>query len=181
MCGGFFVIFFSGFCLEGESELFSDWLVESDYTVAGFSLGAIRALEFTLQAAERIDRLLLFAPAFFQNRPRRYLDLQLRAWERDPEAYRERFLQHVAFPSDLDLAPYRAEGSGEELTFLLHYRWEAERLQEIRRRGTVIQVFVGERDRIVDVRGPLGFFAPEVDALYRFRHGGHLLRPVTAS
>jgi pimeloyl-ACP methyl ester carboxylesterase len=176
MRGGSCVIFFSGFCLRDESELFADWLVESDYAVAGFSLGAIRALEFALQSESRIDRLLLFSPAFFQTRPKRFADGQLRALDRDPAAYREAFFRNCAAPSDFDLAPYAAEGSREELEFLLRYVWEPEKLRRIRERGTVIEVFVGEKDRIIDASGATEFFAPEVDALYRFRHGGHILR-----
>lgn len=170
------MIYFSGFGLRDESELFSDWLVRSDYAVAGFSLGAIRALEFTLQSAGRIDRLLLFSPAFFQDRPERFIALQLRAWKRDAAAYRREFLRNCAAPSMRDLSPYAAEGSAEELEFLLRYRWEPEPLRRIRERGTVIEVFIGEKDRIIDAERAIGFFAPEVDALYRFCHGGHILR-----
>ena len=168
--------FFSGFCLGNEAELFADWLIESDYAVAGFSLGAIRALEFTLQSESRIDRLLLFSPAFFQTKPQRFVNLQLKAWDRDSAAYRENFFLNCAFPSDFNLMPYEAEGSREELEFLLRYRWDAAKLRQIRKRGTVIEVFLGEKDRIVDAEAAIAFFAPEVDALYRFRHGGHILR-----
>ena len=170
------MIYFSGFCLRDESELFADWLIESDYAVAGFSLGAIRALEYTLRSEKRIDRLLLFSPAFFQTKPERFIGLQLGAWERDPSAYRESFFRNCAAPSSFDLTPYAAEGSREELEFLLGYRWKAEQLRKIRERGTVIEVFAGEKDRIIDAEGAMAFFAPEVDALYRFRHGGHILR-----
>ncbi|WP_456392078.1 pimelyl-ACP methyl ester esterase BioV [Nitratifractor sp.] len=169
------MIYFSGFCLRGEAELFADWLMESDYAVAGFSLGAIRALEFALQSESRIDRLLLFSPAFFQTLPDRFAVRQLRAWDRDPEAYRKQFFQNCAAPSDRDLSPYAAQGSRQELAFLLDYRWEEEKLRAIRKRGTVIEVFVGEEDRIIDAEGAMKFFAPEVDALYRFRHAGHIL------
>jgi len=135
------VTYFSGFCLEGESELFSDWLVPGDFAVAGFSLGAIRAFEFTLGSESRIDRLLLFSPAFFQSRPERYLRLQLEAYARDPEGYRRTFLSRCAAPSGRDLSSYSVEGSPEELEFLLRYRWEEEKLRALRDRG----VWSGDR------------------------------------
>jgi len=169
------VIYFSGFCLKGESELFADWLIESDYAVAGFSLGAILALEFALQSESRIDRLLLFSPAFFQTLPERFGTRQLRAWDRDPEAYRKQFFQNCAAPSDRDLSPYAAEGTREELAFLLSYHWEEKKLRRIRECGTIVEVFVGEEDRIIDAAGAIEFFTPRVDALYRFRHAGHIL------
>lgn len=170
------MIYFSGFALRNESTLFADWLIGSDYAVAGFSLGAIRALEFAEQSDHRIDRLLLFSPAFFQTRPERFVTLQLAAWERDSAHYRDTFLHRCAAPSDLDLRPYAAEGSREELAFLLRYRWAPEKLRRIRERGTVIEVFIGEKDRIIDAERAAAFFAPEVDALYRFRDAGHILR-----
>jgi pimeloyl-ACP methyl ester carboxylesterase len=175
MSGGSCVTYFSGFCLEGEAELFADWLVRSDYTVAGFSYGAIRALEYALQSGRRIERLLLFSPAFFQTRGERYHSLQLRAFEKDPEVYVAKFLEHCAAPASRDLSCYRSEGSVEELRELLFYRWAPEKLRRVRERGTVIEVFVGDRDRIIDAEGAIAFFAPEVDALYRFRGAGHIL------
>jgi pimeloyl-ACP methyl ester carboxylesterase len=169
------VTYFSGFCLREESALFADWLVASDYAVAGFSYGAIRALEFALECERRIDRLLLFSPAFFQTRGARYIDLQLRAFRRDPEGYVATFLKRCADPSGRDLSPYRAPGTLRELETLLRYRWEPEKLRRIRERGTVVEVFVGDADRIIDAEGAIAFFAPEVDALYRFRGAGHIL------
>jgi pimeloyl-ACP methyl ester carboxylesterase len=170
------VIYFSGFSLRGEEHLFADWLVESDYTAAGFSYGAIRALEYALEHPGRIDRLLLFSPAFFQTRSERFVALQLQAFRRDPESYLDRFLQQVASPAQIDLHPYLSPGSEKELEALLRYRWEVGKLRQIAERGTVIEVFIGEEDRIIDAAGALEFFTPLATATYRFRKAGHLLR-----
>ncbi len=167
--------YFSGFCLRNESVLFTDWLVESEMAVAGFSYGAIRAFEHALESQRRIDRLLLFSPAFFQTRGDRYIDLQLRAFRRDPEGYVATFLRRCADPSGRDLGPYRAPGTARELEELLRYRWEPTKLRALRERGTVVEVFIGDADRIIDAEGAIAFFAPEVDALYRFRGAGHVL------
>ncbi len=170
------MIYFSGFSLEGEAELFSDWLVQSDYAVAGFSYGAIRALEYALASSRRIDRLLLFSPAFFQTKKERFITLQLEAFRQDPESYRRNFLARAAAGTGIDLEPYLKEGSCEELEELLRYRWEAEKLRTLRERGTVIEVFIGEKDRIIDAQGALEFFIPLATATYRFRKAGHFLR-----
>jgi len=170
------VTYFSGFCLRGESELFSDWLVESDYAVAGFSYGAIKALEYALASSQRIDRLLLFSPAFFQTRKERFFRMQLDAFRRDPEGYRQTFYGNVAYPVAIDLSPYEAEGSLEELEELLGYRWEEEKIRKVMGRGTVVEVFIGEKDRIIDAKGALEFFTPLATATYRFRKSGHILR-----
>ena len=168
--------YFNGFSFRGESELFADWLVKSDYAVAGFSYGAIRALEHTLAASRRIDRLLLFSPAFFQTRKERFLRMQLEAYRKGPMEYRHRFFENVAWPSNIDLDPYMGEGSYEELEELLYYRWDAEKIREVTGRGTVVEVFIGEKDRIIDAKGALKFFIPLATATYRFRHAGHVLR-----
>ncbi len=174
------MIYFSGFSLRGESGLFADWLVESDYAVAGFSYGAIRAVEYALGYSGRLDRLLLFSPAFFQTRSERFRRLQLEAYRRDPESYLRRFLANVTAPAEYDLHPYLHPGSVEELERLLNYRWSEKDLEALRTRGIVIEVFVGEQDRIIDAQGAAEFFTPLATATYRFRHGGHLLRPLTA-
>lgn len=169
------MIYFSGFCLRGESELFADWLVQSDYAVAGFSYGAIRALEYAFSSSRRIDRLLLFSPAFFQSKKERFVTLQLEAFRQDPESYRRNFLARAASPAHIDLEPYLKEGSYEELEELLRYRWEAEKLRTLQARGTVIEVFIGEKDRIIYTKGALEFFIPLATATYRFREAGHIL------
>ncbi len=168
--------FFSGFSLWGEAELFADWLVQSDYAVAGFSYGAIRALEHALSSPRRIDRLLLFSPAFFQTKKERFVTLQLEAFRRDPEGYRRNFLTRAVSGARIDLEPYLKEGTFEELEELLRYRWEAEKLRALWERGTVIEVFIGEKDRIIDAAGALEFFTPLATATYRFREAGHFLR-----
>lgn len=61
--------FFSGFSLQNESYLFDSFIKNSDYTVCGFSYGAIKAFEYTIKQIEngnRIDTLQLLSPAFFR-------------------------------------------------------------------------------------------------------------------
>ena len=38
--------YFSGFSLENEEELFSKYIIENDFTISGFSYGAIKAFEY---------------------------------------------------------------------------------------------------------------------------------------
>ncbi|MDD5212284.1 MAG: alpha/beta hydrolase, partial [Sulfuricurvum sp.] len=58
--------FYSGFSLINDQRFFDAYLVESDYTVAGFSYGAIKAARHAANSTSRIDTLQLFSPAFFQ-------------------------------------------------------------------------------------------------------------------
>ena len=59
--------YFNGFSLSNEEKLFSDYLVDSDLCIGGFSFGALKAFEHVYNSKERIDRLILLSPAFFQN------------------------------------------------------------------------------------------------------------------
>ena len=58
------MIFYSGFSLKDDEQFFSDYLLDQEYVVAGFSYGAIQAFEFALKTDKRIDTLQLFSPAF---------------------------------------------------------------------------------------------------------------------
>lgn len=61
-----FMRYFSGFCFQNEEALFEPYLIKSDFTVAGFSYGAIKAMEYAFTCKTRIDTLQLFSPAFFK-------------------------------------------------------------------------------------------------------------------
>ncbi len=169
------MIFFSGFALKGEKELFTPWLIESDYSVAGFSYGAIKALEYASASKERIDHLLLLSPAFFQTRSKRYISLQLEAFSRDSKLYIKRFLERAAMPYQFDLHPYLGEASIDQLEELLRYRWDELKLRNIIEHGTTVEVVIADDDSIIDAKGALEFFTPLATATYHLRRGGHLL------
>lgn len=167
--------YFNGFSLRGEERFFTPWLIESDYAIAGFSYGAQLAFENALQSQKRIDRLLLFSPAFFQNQKPAFIRAQLRYFDAGHDAYVAQFLKNVAYPSGIDLKAYLQTGSKEELEALLTYRWEEEKLNALQQRGTVIEVFLGAKDKIIDAEAAKAFFAP-LATTYLFKEAGHLLQ-----
>ena len=61
-------LYFSGFSLKGEKELFKEYIIENDFTVSGFSYGAQKAVEYVLSTDNRVDLLQLFSPAFFNKK-----------------------------------------------------------------------------------------------------------------
>jgi len=175
------VVYFSGFAFRDESGLFDDWLLRSDYTVAGFSYGAIRALEYAHASRRRIERLILLSPAYFQETKERFRRLQLEAYAKDPQNYLQRFALRCVEPcQDLDVAPYLGEGSEEELRHLLEYRWDRAKFDALRKRGTKIEIFLGGKDRIVDTEAARRFFS-QVGICYFIKEAGHLLRPLLKS
>ncbi|MCF6206122.1 MAG: pimelyl-ACP methyl ester esterase BioV [Sulfurovum sp.] len=167
--------YFNGFSLKGEEKFFDAWLIQSDFCVAGFSFGAQQALEHVLQSDRRVERLILLSPAFFQTQKPSFVRAQLRYFDAGRDAYISQFLQNVAYPSNIDLSPFLKEGSKEALEALLTYEWDAQKLQTIQARGTVIEVVLGGQDRIIDAKAAFDFFGP-IATTYYIKDAGHLLR-----
>jgi len=169
------MLYFNGFSLQDEEEHFSDYLLQSDLCVAGFSYGAQQAFEYVYNSKERIDRLILLSPAFFQTQKTSFTRRQLRYFEAGQEAYVKQFLENVSYPSDFDLYANLKVGSKEELEALLTYVWNEDKIKEILERGTTIEIFLGEKDKIIDSRKAFDFFVPQVTTYY-IKDVGHLLR-----
>ena len=167
--------YFNGFSLKGEEPFFSEYLIDSDYAVAGFSYGAQKAFEYVLNTKERIDRLILISPAFFQNHKKSYIKMQLRYFKADKEAYRKEFLKNVVYPSTNFLDEYIVDGTYEELDDLLSYVWEEEKIKALIAKGIKIEVFMGDADKIVNAEKSFEFFSKLVP-VYLFKGKGHLLK-----
>ncbi len=167
--------YFHGFSLQNEEELFNQYLINSDYCVAGFSFGAQQAFEYAYHSKKRIDRLILLSPAFFQTQKPSFTRTQLRYFEAGQEAYVEQFLSNVAYPSDINLSKYLSVGDKEELEALLIYKWDEKKIEEILARGTTIEVFLGKEDKIIDAEQAFNFFTP-LTTTYFIKDVGHVLR-----
>lgn len=167
--------YFNGFSLQNEEELFCEYLMQSDLCVAGFSYGAQKAFEYVYESKERIDRLILLSPAFFQTQRRSFIRTQLRYFEAGQEAYVKQFLANVAYPSDVDLSCYLKVGTKEELEALLAYSWDEKKIQKVLDRGIAIEIFLGKDDKIIDAQAAFDFFAP-LATTYFMKSAGHALR-----
>ena len=166
--------FFSGFSLHEEAELFSGYLTQSAYTVAGFSKGAIDALEYCVAAEERIDLLQLISPAFFLDREAQFKEKQLEAFRKNSILYLKQFLRNIAYPLKKDLTPYLAPEGEDALQRLLDYPWEKEKLQTLKARGIRMEVYLGGRDKIIDPIAAMAYFKPYA-TVYFIKEGGHIL------
>lgn len=167
--------YFNGFALQDEEQFFQEYLIQTDFCVAGFSYGAQQALDYAYQSSERIDRLILLSPAFFQHHKASFMRTQLRYFKADQRAYTEQFLKNVAYPSKIDLKSHLTNGSYNELEFLLTYVWDREKIIALQERGVTIEVFIGGQDKIVDAQKSFAFFS-EVTTTYFFKELGHLLQ-----
>jgi esterase/lipase len=167
--------FYSGFSLQKEKILFSKYLNNSGLCVAGFSYGAQRALEHVYASKERVDRLILLSPAFFQEEDSAFVRSQLRYFETDKDVYVKQFLHNVAFPSHFSLNSYLNIADKSSLENLLSYKWEKKKIEEILARGTVIEVFFGKKDKIINIKDAHDFFK-QTCVVYTDKNTGHLLK-----
>ena len=166
--------YFSGFCFFDESELFDEYLEKSDFTVCGFSYGAIKAFEEVLNSNQRVDKLQLFSPAFFQTSNDKFKRMQLMFFKKDANSYCENFLKNVLNPTNKDISKYFQMGTFEELEELLNYVWSEEKLQRLVDKGTIIEVYLGEVDKIIDSQKAKEFFR-NFATVYYIKEKGHLL------
>jgi hypothetical protein len=166
--------YFSGFCFVNESELFDEYLENNDFTVCGFSYGAIKAFEEVLNSNTRVDKLQLFSPAFFQTFDDKFKRMQLMFFKKDANAYCENFLKNVSSPTNQDISKYFNQGTIEELELLLNYEWSNEKLQKLVEKGTKIEVFLGSVDKIIDSAKAKEFFK-DFATVYYIKEKGHLL------
>ncbi|MDY3201728.1 MAG: pimelyl-ACP methyl ester esterase BioV, partial [Arcobacter sp.] len=135
--------FFSGFCFSNESELFDEYIIRNDFTISGFSYGAIKAFEEALNTQDRVDKLQLFSPAFFQNFDEKFKRTQLMYFKKDENTYVQTFLNNVIYPSNKDILKYFKLGTAQELEELLTYVWNEEKLQKLVDKGVKIEVYLG--------------------------------------
>ncbi len=167
--------FFSGFYLKNEQELFEPLLEKTDYTVAGFSYGAQKAIEYALSAKQRVERIILLSPAFFKTQSKSFLRAQTHYFSANKDQYIQNFLSNICLPnSHINLEKYLDDGSVEQLEELLTYQWEKDALVLLKNRGTKIEVFLGNEDKIINSKDAFDFFS-KYTTTYLIKKAGHLL------
>jgi pimeloyl-ACP methyl ester carboxylesterase len=166
--------YFNGFSLKNEEIFFQDYIIDSDYCVAGFSYGAQRAFEFVYNSLNRVDRLILLSPAFFQDHKKSFIRTQLRYYKSNPQAYIEQFIQNIIYPSNIELEEYLDMGKYNELETLLTYIWDRDKIIELIDRGVTIEVFIGGKDKILNPQKSFEFFS-KLTTTYLIKDAGHLL------
>ena len=169
--------FYSGFSLKNDISFFSNYINSSAYSVAGFSYGAIKAFEYTLaelNKGNRVDTIQLFSPAFFQTKSEKFKKMQLLGFKRDKESYLSKFLDSCFSPyqkKDLELC----EARYEELLELLNYEWSLSQLKELESRGVKIEVYLGEKDLVIDLLSAKELFI-QVGTLTYIKNANHFLQ-----
>ena len=169
--------FYSGFCLEDESFLFSHLIENGAFNLYGFSYGAIKAFEETkkkLENFERVDKLVLFSPAFFQTSSQAFKKLQLRSFSKNSSRYLNNFIKSCFAPYDVMDVKIRQDGV-EDLEKLLYHEWKRDELLRLNEQGVVVEVYLGEKDEIIDVNGAFEFFKDVANVTF-FKNANHFLQ-----
>jgi len=160
--------YYSGFCFWNERELFKEYLDDSEFCVAGFSYGAQKALIDAVHTNKRVDKLQLLSPAFFNLNPK-FIKLQLNGFKKDKNKYIKNFLENVKYPKEIDLSKYIDECELYQLEEMFSFNWGL-----IEHLDTKVEIFIGEKDKIIDVKGAVKFFR-EYGDVYLLKDKGHLL------
>ncbi len=167
--------FYSGFSLSNDKQLFEPYLKESEFCVAGFSYGAIKAFYHALNSKTRIDTLQLFSPAFFQDKSDKFKRMQMMYMGKDKKAYLDNFLHSCFSPVKVDGSVLLEEGSTEELDELLRYEWKVGELKALDDKGVEIEVYLGSEDKIINSQKAKEFFLPYATT-FMINHAGHTLQ-----
>ncbi len=167
--------FYSGFSLSNDQQLFTSLLKETEYTVAGFSYGAIKAFEEVLYSSKRVDTLQLFSPAFFQDKDEKFKRMQMMYINKDKQAYLGNFLSSCFKPCKIDENVVLQEGEAKDLDMLLYYEWTRENLKKVCDKGIEIEVYLGSEDQIIDVEKAKEFFLPYATT-FLLNNAGHSLQ-----
>lgn len=166
--------FYSGFALENDHIFFEKFLKKSEYSVAGFSYGAIKAVHYAIESNERIDTLQLFSPAFFQTKKESFRRLQMGGYLKDPEQYLKNFITSCFAPYPIAPMDF-GENNAESLRELLYFEWNCELMETIRAKGIRIEVYLGLEDQVIDVLGAREFFLPFA-TVTTIKRGNHFLQ-----
>jgi hypothetical protein len=169
------MIFFSGFCFKEEEELFQTFTCKGEFCVAGFSYGAIKALKYALHVKSRLDKIQLISPAFFQDKDEKFKRMQKISFQKNPQKYFQNFIKNVQFPSPKNLEKFLHVGTFNELEELLDYEYKQEELAFLKNKNIKIEVYLGEKDKIIDAKKTKEFFLPFA-TVYLFKDAGHLLQ-----
>jgi hypothetical protein len=169
--------FYSGFSLQDDKLFFNHLIDESEYNVSGFSYGAILAfkeVQKRLFEGKRVDRLQLFSPAFFQNKTTKFKKLQTLGYIKSKEIYLKSFIKQCFMPYEIKSISLK-DSTLQELEELLYYRWDREELLRFREKGIKVEVYLAEKDNIIDTEDARKFFLESSTVTY-VKNANHFLQ-----
>ena len=169
--------FFSGFSLKNEEHFFEPYINRSEYSICGFSYGAIKALDYVkeqLELGNRVDKLQLFSPAFFQTKSEKFKRLQMLSHSKSRLEYMKQFIDSCFAPYEKKVVEFK-KSTKDELFELLNYEWNLNDFEYLISKGLHVEVYLGGEDKIIDVDGAKEFFL-EVSTVTYIKNANHFLQ-----
>lgn len=178
------MVFFGGFGFSDNIKIFEPILREfgyfdaNPYNVCGFSFGAQKAVQYTLESLEtnaRINRVLLLSPAFFNDRDLAFKNAQLRAFSKNRVLYMKTFYKNIGLCAEDK--QFLQEVESLDLCTLeqcLYYEFKGEDLILLNSRGVEIVAILGSRDKIINANVANDFFS-KYGIVYMINDANHLL------
>ncbi|SFV59134.1 hypothetical protein MNB_SM-7-198 [hydrothermal vent metagenome] len=169
--------FYSGFALKNEEHFFAELIQRSEFSIYGFSYGAIKAYKEAIECVKdfkRVDRVVLLSPAFFQTKSEAFKKLQLRGYNKDKKSYLENFLSACFAPYKKE-SVFTRETTSKELEELLYFEWNRDELVWLQEQGVIIEVYIGGKDHIIDAKGAYEFFK-DIANVTLFKNANHFLQ-----
>jgi pimeloyl-ACP methyl ester carboxylesterase len=163
--------FYSGFGFWNEKKLFIEYLEDNEFTVAGFSYGAQKALIDAVHTTKRVNKLQLLSPAFFPKNPK-FAKFQINAFKKDKDNYIKNFIENVRYPTDINIDIYLEEPELYQLEEMFEFNWRL--IEYAKQKNIIIEIFIGEKDKIIDVKNAVEFFK-NYGKVYFIKDAGHLL------
>jgi len=166
-------MFWDGFCIKNGKQLLGKYRDLAPLRIGGFSYGAQQVWELLKKGGTgRIVKVQLFSPAYFDSLSDRWKKLNLERFKQDREGYLKEFYRRALIPPKYqNWECLHRQEMEEELKKLLTYRWK-----KIDLTGLDLEVYLGERDRIIDLEGAYQFFK-KLGRVYLIKGVGHSLLP----
>ncbi len=177
--------FFGGFGFKDEvlisERILRDlgYLEGNPYNICGFSYGAQRAVDYAVDSLEkgnRINRVLLLSPAFFNDKSDDFVAQQLKMFAKNRTIYMKAFYKNIGVSAD-DEAYLREVESLDSRTLekCLRYKFKGADLEALNARGVEIVVILGGVDKIINANMANEFFS-KYGIVYFIKNANHLLR-----
>ena len=168
------MIYFSGFGLRNDFILFQELILQKPYYIYGCSYGAIKAINYALSTTKRVDKVVLFSPAFFNDKNEKFKQLQLTSFEKNKEQYIKKFIKSCSYPHNKDLTQFLGNPTKKELKELLYFEWKQTSLELLNQKNIALEVHLGAKDKIINSAKTFEFFK-NFSTIYLYKNGGHII------
>lgn len=175
---------FNGLFFQKEIKFLKIFNNRGIYDISGFGFGTQKAYDeafLKVSRGERVNRLVLFSPAFFGEIgqiTQSDRDLQIKAFKKNKWTYGYnllRLMEGENMRENFIPKKFIFEMQLPDLYSMLNYVWDAKKLEMLAYMGVITEVYLGGRDKTINVSKVSDFFAPH-SVVYLFKQANHFLK-----